>query len=226
MFAKIAGMVKLPTMNDKIVIILNEIKRRGKFYDLCFANGDVVHATKSAIDRHDLAAAMSFSLSEYEEIKQILEKDFAFATGESILARRAHSVGEFKQKLRQKQVADEHIAEVVRDFKSRDLLDDLAYGKLRINSIINRKPAGKGFLIAELQKKLIPREIAQEIIEEVLGDQDEVDVAVEILEKKRISLEKFDLETARKKAYNYLSRRAISYQASKEAFERLFTGKD
>jgi hypothetical protein len=49
---------------------------------------------------------------------------------------------------------------------------------------------------------------------------------VELLERKKGSLAKFDLETARKKAYTYLSRRAISYGAAKAAFEKVFESSD
>ncbi|MCP4567319.1 MAG: RecX family transcriptional regulator, partial [FCB group bacterium] len=154
--------------------------------------------------------------------KTLLLERFALYCAESLLARRNYSVGEFKERLRQKEIGLDLIKQIVAEFRQLDLLDDFRYGQMRVRSVIRRKPAGRGFLIADLQKRLVPRDIAEKVVTEALKDSDEIEMAVELLEKRRAAFTKFDLETKRRKAYTYLSRRAISYGASKAAFDMVF----
>ncbi|MEZ5357692.1 MAG: regulatory protein RecX [Candidatus Zixiibacteriota bacterium] len=212
--------------DEQETIVLIEIARRGLGYLLTFSNDFEVRATKGTIDACQLVSGMIFSPKEFAQIRLILEEAFAFTLAEDMLARRAHSIGELKMKLRRKEIDDRYILKIIKNFKDRGILDDLAYGKFRATSLLSRKPAGRGFLIADLQAKLVPREIAERAVKEVLAEVSEVDSAEALLEKKRMSFLKFDLETARRKAYTYLSRRAISFRAAKEAFEAVFNEDD
>lgn len=204
-------------------IVLAQIARKGMWYLLSFSNEYQVRASKKSIDDFSLREGCDFELSEFENLKGILEKKFARYTGESFLARRAYSIGEFRLRMRQKQVSQPMIEKVVNDFCELGLLDDYKYAKGRLTSLLDRKPAGRGYLVADLQKKLVPREIAENVAGEVLEGVDEVDLALRLLEKRRASLTKIDVETAKRKAYTYLSRRAISYGAVREAFEKFLT---
>lgn len=207
-------------------IRLESIQRRGRLYLLIFSNDYEVRASGRVIDQTGLAEGAKFTEQTFDELRRILEWEFARYTAESMLARRPYSVGEFKRGLRQKGISDEHIKRIVGDFREKELLDDYQYALARARSLHERRPAGRGYLISWLRKRLVPREIAEQAVAELLGDVDEVDTAVELLERKKGSLSKFDLETARKKAYTYLSRRAISYGAAKAAFEKVFESSD
>jgi len=207
-------------------IVLESAKRRGRLYLLTFSDGYEIRASGRVIDQMGLIEGAEFTQRTFDELRRILEWEFARYTAESMLARRPYSVGEFKRGLRQKGISDEHIKRVVGDFRERGLLDDYQYALARARSLHERKPAGRGYLIAWLRKRLVPREIAEQAVAELLGDVDEVDTAVELLRRKKESLLKFDLETARKKAYTYLSRRAISYGSAKAAFEKMFESSD
>lgn len=209
-------------VEEREYISIIDIKRRGMVYFVDFSNDEQVRATKGVIDKLNLSAGDEFTENEFEKLKKILDESFARYTAESILARRSHSVGEFKIKLRKKDISGDLIKSIVRKFRKEGLLDDYNFGKMRAESLLRRKPAGRGYLIRDLQNKLVPRQIAEEVVAGVLSEVDESELAEQLLEKKRISLTKFDLETARQKAYTYLSRRAISYGASKTAFDKVF----
>jgi len=190
-----------------------------------FSNGFEVRATSGTVKRLKLNEGAEFSPAEFAELMKILEEKYARYTAESILARRPYSVGEFRRKLRQKNIDESYIRPIVKEFRAKGILDDFEYAVARGRSLIERKPAGRGYLVAWLQKRLVPREIAEKAVADILEDTDEVDTAVELLKRKRTSFAKFDLETARRKAYTYLSRRSISYGAAKEAFEKVFGDK-
>jgi SOS response regulatory protein OraA/RecX len=101
------------------------------------------------------------------------------------------------------------------------LLDDWRYAKNTVDAIMRRKPAGRNYLIGYLQSRHISRNLASAVVEELLGGLDETELASRLLRKRWSYLAKFELETARTKAYNYLSRRSIGYRAAKLAFEKI-----
>ena len=203
-------------------VILDKIERKGMLLLLTFSNDFEVKATRGVVKKLDLTEGLEFSPATFAELKTILLERFALYCAESLLARRNYSVGEFKERLRQKEIDSDLIGRLVKAFREQGLLDDYKYGRMRIRSVMNRKPAGRGYLIADLQKRLVPRDIAENVVAEAMKDLDEVEIAVELLEKRRTAFTKFDLETKRRKAYTYLSRRAISYGASKAAFDKVF----
>jgi regulatory protein len=208
--------------SEQEIISLVSIQRKGMLFLLTFSNGFEIKATSGVVKRLNLAEGTEFTPATFTELKKVLEEKFAWYTAESILARRPYSVGELKQRLRRKEISDKLIVEIIREFRSKKILDDHQYAITRAQSLVDRKPAGRGYLVAWLQKRLVPREIAENAVAELLSGVDEVDTAVDLLKRRQGSFEKFDLETARRKAYTYLSRRAISYGAAKEAFEKLF----
>ena len=208
--------------SDPDIISIDSIQRKGVLYRLAFSNGFEIRATKGVIERLKLVEGAQFTQQTFEELRKVLEERFAFYTAESLLARRPYSIGEFKQRMGRKEISEGLISRIVKEFRGKGILDDYKYALARVKSLIDRKPAGKGYLVGWLQQRLVPREIAQEAVAEALGNVDEVATAVDLLERKRSSFEKFDLETARHKAYTYLSRRAISYGAAKTAFSKVF----
>jgi regulatory protein len=209
-------------MADDDPIILKAVERKGRLILLHFSNDGVFRATPGTVQQLRLAEGIAFSPHGYGQLVDLLERQFAWYTAETTLAQRAYSIGEFKRKLRLKEIPDKLIAEIVADFKEKGLLGDYAYAVTRVRSLLERNPAGRAFLVSRLENHLVPRPIAEKAVNEVLADMDETDIALKLLEKRRAALSKFDLEMARRKAYTYLARRAISYGAAKKAFARLF----
>ena len=209
-------------MADDDPIVLKAIERKGRLYLLHFSNDAVFRATPATVQQLGLVEEIAFSPEGYGKLIDLLERNFAWYTAETTLAQRAYSIGELKRKLKRKEIADKLIAEIVADFKEKGLLGDYAYAIARTRSLLEHNPAGRAFLVSRLQNHLVPRPIAEKAVGEVLSDLDETDIALKLLEKRSAALSKFDLETARRKAYTYLARRAIPYGAAKKAFEKLF----
>ncbi|MGH8014941.1 MAG: regulatory protein RecX [Candidatus Zixiibacteriota bacterium] len=147
------------------------------------------------------------------------------ARAAGILSQRDYSIGEFRRKLKLKSFGDYAIKNIVQKYKSRGLLDDKKYAAKIVNRILGEKPSGKPFLVAALRRKLIPRELADEIVNSLFESQDDAALAVAALEKRWRQFGEFEVEDARRKAYNYLSRRGFSYSASKGAFCELWQKK-
>jgi SOS response regulatory protein OraA/RecX len=138
-----------------------------------------------------------------------------------LLSLRHHAAAELYLKLKRKQFKAEHIKLALAKAKRLGVLDDEHLALRLSEQLVERRPCGRAYLIAYLQRKHIERSLAERTADVVLSGQDETALAVESLRGRWSRLREFELETAQRKAYNYLARRGFGYAASKAAFERL-----
>ncbi len=141
-----------------------------------------------------------------------------------LLALRPHSIGELRAKLKRKEFAEESISAIIKKYRTRGLLDDAQVALSLARQALERKPAGRSYLIALLRRKLIDRDTAEQAVDLILGDRDENQLAYDALARRArvlFSSKQLEVETIRRRAYTYLSRRGIGYAAAKAAFEKL-----
>ncbi|MDH3890611.1 MAG: RecX family transcriptional regulator [candidate division Zixibacteria bacterium] len=139
-----------------------------------------------------------------------------------LLAMRDHSVGELKAKLRQRTFSTSVVQSTLRKYIDSGALDDSRYAMASAQSLLLRRPCGRGYLCAYLQKRKISRDLAEQTAEALLDAENPDDLAVTALEQRWSRFEQLELETARSKAYNYLARRGFGYAPAKAAFEKLW----
>ncbi len=173
------------------------------------------------IDREALKEKMLISALLLKRIQSESEQLQCETRAAGILSRRDHSVGELKRKLRQKEFSEDSIGRVVSFYKKKGLLDDKSYAEEVVSRQIAEKPSGRPYLIALLRNKLIHRELAEETVERLFRNEDELTLAVNALSKRWGRYSQFELEEARRKAYYYLSRKGFSYGIARDAFDRL-----
>ena len=135
-----------------------------------------------------------------------------------MLANRGHSVGEIRVKLKRKEFSEEAIKTTIAAYLRKGYLDDTHYATSIGERFLRQKPCGRSFLVAYLQRKLIPRKIAEFVADSLLVHTDISQQAIEALRKRWSRYKDLELEDARTKAYNYLSRRGFTYEAAREAF--------
>jgi len=139
----------------------------------------------------------------------------------NLLARREYSVGQMRFKMHSKGFEPEVINALIKDLIREGLLNDERFARNVVDYMLRHKPAGRAYLVAHLRKKRISRELAVEIVENILNGTDESELAEQLLRARWRYFGKFEVETSRRKAYNYLSRRSIGYGAAKSAFDKL-----
>ena len=142
-------------------------------------------------------------------------------TAARLLAAREHSIGEIRVKLRARRFPDNVVKETIRKYCRQGVLDDAVFAYHQAEKLVNRRPCGKSFLTAFLQRKRIDRQLAQQTTEQVLEGKDEQQLAAAALVKRWRESRQFELEVAQRKAYNYLARRGFGYEAAKAAFEQI-----
>lgn len=171
--------------------------------------------------RHQLKAGIVLSAAQLDQLVAEVACEACDRTVGRMLAIREHSAGEIRLKLARKNHDREIADKVVKKYLHQGLIDDARYASMLARRTLNRKPSGRAYLVAVLQRKYIDRALAEQVVGNLLANEDETDLAVAALERKWHQLAQIDLETARRKAYNYLSRRGIGYAAAKDAFETL-----
>ncbi len=175
----------------------------------------------SMYHRHRLKEGIVITPPQLEQLIAESACELCDQTIGRLLGYREHSVGEMRRKLKQREFASEVIEEALKKYVRNGLLDDARYGALLAKNTLRKKPSGRAFVVAVLQRKCIDRDLAEEIVGRLFEGADETDLAVAALESRWPQWSQIDVETARRKAYNYLSRRGIGYAAAKAAFEKL-----
>lgn len=173
------------------------------------------------VNQHRLVAGVILTASQSACLIAESELFLCHSKANRLLTMRPHSVGELTEKLKRHGFQPEQISQVLKKFSSMGALDDDKYALSLAERMIERRPCGKSMLLAHLYRKKIRRELAEQVVEMVLRGREENELAKASLEKRWSALGQIELETARRKAYNYLSRRGFSYQAARTAFEEL-----
>lgn len=207
-------------MADRIRI--NEVKTRGDTTCLVVEGEEPMTITAEAARRRNLHAGVILTPSQFAQLQQEARRYACEQTAARMLAGREHSEWELTAKLRRKGFDSDTVMETVRRYRQMGAVDDARYAQMIGRSLVERKPCGKAYVSAYLQKRGITRELAEAAAETLLGGRDETDRAAAALEQRRQTWAEFELETARRKAYNYLARRGFGFAAARSAFEQVF----
>lgn len=150
----------------------------------------------------------------------LLPRQYTMALNDAValLAQRARSGGEIRQKLKHKLYMDDTIEMVLYKLEKERLLDDDAFARDWAASRA-RSQMGSSRILRELRMKGIPQEMAEQALEAL--DEEESDEAAAALAQKlirRYSAEA-DQRKAMQKMLAAMARRGYGYEASKQAIE-------
>jgi len=174
------------------------------------------------VHRHALKADIVLTPSQLEMLQAEAELIECDRSAARLLGSREHTVGELKLKLIRKQFGRETVEKTIKNYRARGLLDDAHLAHKLVAQALEKNPAGRRWLIAMLRRKHIAGHLAEQAVEMALAAHDEIELAKTSLRKRWSSISQLELERARTKAYNYLSRRGISYNSARAAFEQLY----
>ncbi len=207
-------------------IRLEKIKRSGRTVSLELStSAEPLRVTEEIVFRHRLVEGVVLTASQIDQLRQ--EADYLRCENEvaRLLATRPHASKELGLKLKRKGFSESSIDRVIAKYTANGLIDDAAHAHNLGRQLLQRKPCGRPYLLAHLQRKHIDRQLAEQAADSCLEDQDEHQLAHRALEKKWRELGQFGLETARKKAYTYLAGRGFSLSAAKAAVSRVLNDK-
>ncbi len=204
-------------------IKIEKIVPGGSIYYLTLSGQETpLSVSEELVYKYRLKEGIVITLPQFEKLKAESDRLACDNLVRQFLAGREYSSGELKAKLARRQFPPALIDLTVKKYVAMGLVDDARYALKAAEKTLERNPAGRAYLIAFLQRKKIDRELAEKIAATVLAGKDETMLALNSLKKRWRLFGHFELERARRKAYNYLSRRGIGYEAAKTAFERLY----
>lgn len=138
----------------------------------------------------------------------------AFNAGAQLISRREHSSKELYDKLL-KNYPPEFAAEAVAKLQEIGMLSDERFAVMYANELYEKKGFGKNRILFEMKAKGIDRELAENTVEEIFSEEDNIERMVDIIRKKYYNIE--NDEKQRRRATAYLMRAGFSGSEIRQA---------
>lgn len=167
----------------------------------------------------EFAFGLSMIAAAWLEIGQVLgddkirqlqeadEKEVAYQKALNYLSYRSRSEREVSDNLRKHKFPNDLIQDVIDRLRRNQLVDDHDFARIWVENRSDFRPRGRRALSVELHRKGIQKDI----IDEVLQDLDEDELAFQAAIKQSRKYQGLDWEGFRKKMVAFLARRGFSY---------------
>jgi regulatory protein len=184
-----------------------------------FIDGEfVLGIDKKTVEDMDLRVGKLVDEKDLKKITSQEELNKAQAYALMLLGYRERSLREIEMRMRQKGYEEKLVEKVVKYLKDRNLINDKRFTQLWAESRI-KKGYGRWRIQSELEQKGVNREIGDEILKDLYSGIDEVQVALDLVEKKRwVSKEPPRLT---ERVSNLLRRRGFSFEVISDVVEKI-----
>jgi len=184
-----------------------------------FIDGEfVLGIDKKTVEDMGLRVGKLVDEKDLKNITSQEEFNKAQAYALMLLGYRERSLREIKMRMRQKGYEEKLVEKVVKYLKDRNLINDKRFTQLWAESRI-KKGYGRWRIQSELEQKGVNREIGDEILKDLYSGIDEVQVALDLVEKKRwVSKEPPRLT---ERVSNLLRRRGFSFEVISDVVEKI-----
>jgi len=184
-----------------------------------FIDGEfVLGIDKKTVEDMDLRVGKLVDEKDLKKITSQEELNKAQAYALMLLGYRERSLREIKIRMRQKGYEEKLVEKVVKYLKDRNLINDKRFTQIWAESRI-KKGYGRWRIQSELEQKGVNREIGDEILKDLYSGIDEVQVALDLVEKKRwVSKEPPRLT---ERVSNLLRRRGFSFEVISNVVEKI-----
>jgi regulatory protein len=133
----------------------------------------------------------------------------------SLLAYRARSIKEIKDRLKQRGYSEKTIDGVLQELKRLGLVDDTEFAILFARSRIKNRPMGRFMLEHEMKQKGLSQDDIDKGIEAVYEEADERQLAMELARKKKPQ----DAVSSKNRVSDLLRRRGFSWEIISDVLE-------
>ncbi|WP_313639255.1 RecX family transcriptional regulator [Paenibacillus sp.] len=158
--------------------------------------------------KYRMITGNSFMKADLEEIVVADERQRAYVEGLRYLERKPRTAMEMTRRLRQKEIGETIIAEVVQRLQQERFLDDPLYAKQWAEQRITNQRKGKMWIRQELREKGIDKTLISEALENVSPEQ-ELESALQT-GRKKWNLIRGEATDKRRKTGAFLMRRGFS----------------
>lgn len=200
------------------ITAISSQRRNPDRYSIFIEGEFVLGVDKKTVEDMDLRVGKLVDEKDLKKITSQEELNKAQAYALMLLGYRERSLREIKIRMRQKGYEEKLVEKVVKYLKDRNLINDKRFTQLWAESRI-KKGYGRWRIQSELEQKGVNREIADEILKDLYSGIDEVQVALDLVEKKRwVSKEPPRLT---ERVSNLLRRRGFSFEVISNVVEKI-----
>ena len=192
-----------------------KIQKRSKERVNLFLDGEYAFSVSLAVAA-TLKKGQYLSDADIEQLKDQYERYKAYHHAVRFLSFRARSQMEVESHLRDKDYTADVINQTVERLKQEHYLDDEAFVRFWLEDRERFRPRGERGLRYELRQK----GIADELIDTMLTDLDEDQLAWDAVEPKLRQWHQLDEADLKKKIFGFLSRRGFGYEVAQTVCRR------
>jgi regulatory protein len=166
--------------------------------------------------KHDLTPGRALTVAEAAAIEISDARHVALASAAAMLARRAYSEHEVRQRLLRRGCDDEVAGETIQKLTTAGLLDDGEYAQAWTESRDRISPRGRRLVERELRANGVSSDTARQAADQV----SDADAAMRAACRRLPSLRSLDHETFRKRLGSFLQRRGFDWETCGATAER------
>lgn len=135
---------------------------------------------EDAVFRFGLHKGMALDEEQRAEIERYDNLVQAKLYAERLIGTRMRSERELRQRLKQKEISQEAIDEIVATFQRVHLLDDAEFARMWVRDRLRLRPRSASALRRELRAKGIREDIVTVVLDEAFAEKEDIDVAREL----------------------------------------------
>jgi len=200
------------------ITAINSQRKNPNRYSIFIDGKFVLGIDKKTVEDMDLRVGKLVDEKDLKKITSQEELNKAQAYALMLLGYRERSLREIKMRMRQKGYEEKLIEKVVKYLKDRNLINDKRFTRLWAESRL-KKGYGSWRIQSELEQKGVNREMADEILKDLYSGINEVQIALDLVEKKRwVSKEPQRLT---ERVSNLLRRRGFSFEVISNVVEEI-----
>ncbi len=132
------------------------------------------------------------------------------------LSYRIRTISEIKKKLKSKEISAESIEKVLKHLAELSLTNDEEFAAQLVREKIKNKPVGRKVLRQKLFEKGISKELSESVLEKAFEEVDEKELALRNFRKYFPKIEGTEINSQRKKTFDYLARKGFDFDVIKE----------
>lgn len=202
-------------MNKKITAL--SLQKRNRQRVNVFLDGEFAFGLARIVAAW-LEVGMELSDEKIAQLRAEDGREFAYQQALKLLNYRYRTTAELRRALKEKDVSEEEINNVMERLQQSGLVDDTRFAEAWIENRSEMRPRSRRALAFELQQRGVDRQV----IEESLASVDEDELAYQAALKQSRKLKGLEWQDFRQKMYGFLARRGFSYEISAPVVARIW----
>ncbi len=199
-----------------LITKIDKQKKNNKRYNLYIDSEFFCGIYDDTILKFGIATGDELTENEINDIRNFDEYMYGKKAALDYLSYRIRSISEIKKKLKTKKLSEGNIERVITHLTELGLVNDEDFARQLINEKIKNKPAGKKLLQQKLFEKGIPKNISEDVLNNIFTSDIEKELAQKLYDKLKPKLIGLEIQDRKKKIYETLARKGFDYDIINE----------